>query len=102
MRPDDGPGRDAHDEISPVAAVGPASHAAPAVARSEVAPALEVAQCRHAGLDHEHDVAAVPAVAAIGAATRNVSLAPERAGAVSAGAAAGHDPRSISEHLGRA
>ena len=53
--------------------------------------ALEVAEGRHAGLDDEDHVAAVAAVAAVGATARNVGLAPERAGAVAAGAAGDED-----------
>ena len=48
-------------------------------------------------LDDEDDVAALAAVAAVGAATRNVGLAAEAAGAVAAGATGHEDARAISE-----
>ena len=50
------------------------------------------------GVADEHDVAAAPAVAAIGAAARHVGLAAERDRAVAAGPAFDVDLRPVVEH----
>ena len=67
----------------------------------EVRPAaerLQIAQRVVAAHDH---VAPVTAVAAVGAALRNVGLAPERQRAVAAGAGADLDAGAIGEHPSR-
>jgi hypothetical protein len=90
-------GRDADDDVGRASAMRLAPHATPSGSRAEVAPAVEVAQGRHAGLDLQDHVAAVAAVAAIGAAARHVGLAPERASAVAASPGGDVDARAIGE-----
>ena len=50
------------------------------------------------GVADQHDVAAAPAVAAVGPAARHVRLAPEADAAVAAAAALDPDPRLVVEH----
>ncbi len=99
---DDRSGRHAHDEVAAVAAVRLAAQPASARRCAEVAPALEVAEGRHPGLDNQHDVPALSTVAAIGTAARHVGLAAKGAGAVTTVAAGDQDAGAISEHLARA
>jgi hypothetical protein len=78
--------------------MGAPAHPASAIACPDVPAALEVAQGGHAGLDDEDHAAAVAAIATVGAATRNMGLAAERAGTVAARPARDVDPGAISEH----
>jgi NADPH:quinone reductase-like Zn-dependent oxidoreductase len=60
--------------------------------------ALEGLQVAQRVVAQQHDVAAAPAVAAVGAAARHVGLAAERAAAVPAAAALHEDARLVIEH----
>jgi hypothetical protein len=59
---------------------------------------LEVTEGGLARVDREIDRAAAAAVTAVGAATRNMSLAPERRGTVAARTGRNPDPDTIEEH----
>ena len=50
------------------------------------------------GVDDQDHVAAVAAIAAVGAAARDVRLAPKGGGAVAAGTGGHEDPHLVSEH----
>ena len=78
------PGRDVEDEVVAGLAVPPRALAAAAGVGLEVVLVLEVAERRLAGVDAQVDRAAAAAVTAVGAAARDVGLAPERRGPVAA------------------
>ena len=95
---DRGAGRDGQDEVVAGLAVAPRALAATAGRRLEMLLDLEVAQRRLAGVHLEVDRAAATAVAAVGAAARDVRLAPERRGPVTAVAGADPDRHAVEEH----
>ena len=66
----------------------------------EVVLVAEVEERRQAGIDPQHDAAAPAAVAAVGAAPRDVRLAPKRGGTVPAVAGADPDLDAVEEHRG--
>ena len=69
-----------------------------AAAAFEPALALEEGEVTAVGVGYEDDVAAVAAVAPVGASPRHVLLAPEAERAVAAAAASHLDPGAIVEH----
>ena len=69
-----------------------------AALRLEVGAAPEAGEVAQRRIDDEHHVAAAAAVAAVGAALRNVRLAPERDHTVAAGAAPHVDTCAVVEH----
>src|SRR5581483_12385454 len=79
LRPDG----DGHLDRLAVGAVAAAAAAVPAPARGDPAAAPERGEVAERGVGDQRDVAAPPAVAAVGAALRDVLLAPEREPAVS-------------------
>ena len=90
--------RDREDDVL---AVGAALVRALAVASAlglEAAEPLEVREIAQVRVGHEHDVAAVAPVAAVGPALRDVLLAPEAQRAVAAAPALDADPRAVVEH----
>ena len=91
---------DGHAELDVVAVRPPLVRAlaVPAALRLEAAAPVEEAEVAQVGVGHEDDVAAVAAVAAVGAALRHVLLTPEREGAVAAAPAFDADPRAVVEH----
>src|SRR5207237_7772471 len=78
--------------------VAPRPLAAAARRRLEMALLAEVAEGRLAGVDPEVNGAAAAAVAAVGAAARNVRLAAERRGAVTARAGLDEDLDAVEKH----
>ena len=82
-------------------AVSLRAEAAAARLRAEVVREAEVAQRGEARVDPQHDGAAAAAVAAIGAALRDVRLAPERGRAVAAVTGTDPDGYAVEEHRDR-
>jgi hypothetical protein len=78
--------------------MGAAPTAAAAGLGAGVTMAPEIGEGGHAGLRLDDDVAALPAIPAIGTATRDVCLPPEGGRAITAGAGGNQDPRRVSEH----
>ena len=95
---DGGAGRHGQDEVVTGLAVAPRALAATAGRRLEVALDLEVAQRGLPGVHLEVDRAAATAVAAVGAAARDVRLAPERRGSVTTIAGTDPDRHTVEEH----
>ena len=92
------PGRHAHFERVGRGAVPVRPLAMTAPLRSELRAAAEAGQVAQRRVHDEDDVAAAPAVAAVGTALGNVRLAPERDRAVAAGTAPHVDTRAVVEH----
>jgi hypothetical protein len=92
------PGRYREDQVVTGPAVALRARASPAGDRPEVVGVAEVAEGRLAGVDPQIDRATPAAVAAVGAAARDVGLAPECRGAVSAVTGAHPDLDAVEEH----
>jgi hypothetical protein len=91
-------GRDAHDEVLAVGAVALGALAVTSARGLEVRPALEGLQVAQRVVAEQHHGAAVPAVAAVGAAARDVGLAAEGQAAVPAGSRLNEDASLVVEH----
>ena len=91
-------GRDVEGQV--VAGLAVPSRLRPATTRrrAEVVPVIEVAQGRLAGVDPKVDRSATTAVAAVGAAARDVRLLPEGRGPVATIAGADPDLHAVEEH----
>ena len=90
--------RDVEVQVVAGRAVAPGPLAAAAGRRPEVVLVAEVAERRLAGVDAEVDRPATAAVAAVGAAARDVRLAPERRRSVTARAGRHPDLDAVEEH----
>ena len=86
------------DQVAAVGAVALGALAVTPAVGLVVRAALEGLQVAQRVVAHEHDVAAVPAVAAVGPAARHVRLAAERQAAVSAAPRLNEDPCLVVEH----
>ena len=95
---DRGAGRDVDRQLVAGRAVAARARAAAARRRLEVVLEPEVAERRLAGVDPDVDRAASAAVAAVGAAPRNVRLGPERGRAVTARAGLDEDLDAVEKH----
>ena len=92
------PGRHPDRERLAVGAVAQRALAVAAAPGPVVGLAPERLQVAQRVVAHEHDVAAAPAVAAVGPAARHVRFAAEARAAVAAGAGLHVDPRAVVEH----
>ena len=97
---DRGAGRDVEGQVVAGPAVPPRARAPAAGGRPEVVPMVEVAQGRLPGIDPQVDRAATTAVAAVGAAARDVRLLPEGRGPVATVTGADPDLHAVEEHRG--
>ena len=94
------PGGTSRYEVLARLAVPPGTLAPPAGRRPEVVLEAEVAERRLAGVNPQVDRAAAPAVAAVGAAARDVRLAAEGGRPIAAGAGTHPDLDAVEEHQG--
>ena len=92
------PGRHPHDEVLPVGAVAQRALAVAPALRLVVGAALEGLQVAQRVVAEQDDVPAAAAVAAVGAAARDVRLAPEGEAAVPAPAPLDEDPCPVVQH----
>ena len=90
--------RDAEHDVVAVGSALVRALPVPAALRLEAGAAVEEAEVAQVRVGHEDDVAAVAAVAAVGAALRHELLAAEAERAVAAAAAPDADPRAVVEH----
>src|SRR6476646_4443299 len=93
-------GADGHLDVAVVAALPVLPRALPmhAPLGAEVGRGAKPVEIAQVGPGHQGDVAAVPAVAAVGPALRDVLLAPEADAAVAAAAALDLDRGAVGEH----
>ena len=97
----DRPRRDADDQVAAVGAVALRALAVTAAIGLVVRAALEGLQVAQRVVADEDDVAAVPAVAAVGAAARDMRLTAERHAAVAAAPCLNEDASFVREHRPR-
>jgi hypothetical protein len=89
--------RHAHLDRLAVGTVPPRAAAAAALRRLDPAPPLQRRQVSQRGVGHEHDLAALAAVTAVGPALGDELLAAERQPAVAAAAGLDVDLRAVRE-----
>ena len=91
-------GRNVEDQVVPGPTVPSRLRPAATRGRAEVMPMIEVAQGRLAGVDPKVDRSSATAVAAVGAAARNMRLLSEGRGPVTTIAGADPDLHAVEEH----